>query len=186
MARIEEYIDELRQSVTDAGLNYEVWWAYSGPESRPKYVKGMRKYNLLFQVAIHAHFVAVLVPLYRIYETRNDTYNIPGLIKMMKSNTNLKSEEIRFFEETYKNKAKPLWVKIGTLRNMVFGHRSKNNSVEEAFADANITPGEIKELIEITKKLLNDFTLRFNDSTHAFNLGSGKVAIKLLEDINKG
>jgi len=64
-------IKELQDAAIAAGLNYEIWWALKS--TRPKYIDVFNRYLGYFSVAIHAHFVALLVALYRIYETRNDT-----------------------------------------------------------------------------------------------------------------
>jgi len=38
---IEKYIDELRHTVTVAGLNYEIWWVYKSKDTRPHYLDAM-------------------------------------------------------------------------------------------------------------------------------------------------
>src|SRR3989337_990975 len=70
-------LKELQDTTTTASLNYEIWWIFRGSETRPKYVDVMNHYRLYFHAAIGAHFVAMLVALYRLYETRPDTHNIP-------------------------------------------------------------------------------------------------------------
>jgi len=83
MSEIDRYIEELRDTVRVAWLNYEIWWVYKSTDTRPEYVDTMNRYPLFFQTSIHAHFVALLVALYRLYETRDDTYNIPTLLKLL-------------------------------------------------------------------------------------------------------
>lgn len=181
-SEIDGYIDELRHTVTMAGLNYEIWWVYKSEDTRPAYVKAMNRYSLFFQMSSHAHFVALLMELYRLYETRRDTYNIPTFLKKLRKQ-NLLAADIRFLEEIYEKQAKPLWVKVNILRNKAFGHRSRNHTVEEVFAEAGVKPIELQELVEVTKKLLNTLTLAWNQSTHAFNLGVRKDTLKLLNDL---
>ncbi len=86
---IDHYISELRHTTTVAGLNYEIWWVYKSKDTRPVYVEAMNRYGLFFQTSIHAHFVALLVALYRLYETRDDTFNIPSLLKILKDDARL-------------------------------------------------------------------------------------------------
>jgi len=182
---IGSYIEELRHTTTVAGLNYEVWWVYKGKDTRPKYVDGMNKYSLFFQTSIHAHFVALLVELYRLYETRKDTYNIPGLIKELRDQHVFSNEVLEEIEKFYKDEAKPLWVKVSILRNKAFGHRSNAHTVKEVFEEAGVKPDELRDLVEVTKKLMNRITSEWDRSTHAFNLGSRESLINLLEDIKK-
>lgn len=182
---IGSYIKELRHTTTVAGLNYEVWWVYKGSDTRPKYVDGMNRYSLFFQTSLHAHFVALLVALYRLYETRTDTYNVPGLIRELRDQKVFSEEVLEGTEKLYKEEAKPLWVKVSILRNKAFGHRSNAHTMKEIFDEAGVRPDELRELVEVTKKLMNRITYEWDRSTHAFNLGSRESLINLLEDIKK-
>ena len=79
-AEILQNVKELQNALTVAGLNYEIWWVYKEKESRKRFVDTLNTYPLFFQTSLHAHFVAMIVSLYRLFETRNDTINIPQLI----------------------------------------------------------------------------------------------------------
>lgn len=168
-----------------AGLNYEVWWVYKGEDTRPEFTKTMNRYNLFFQTSIHAHFVALLLALYRLYETRDDTYNIPTLLKMLGKTNEIPSETLDELNELYRRAAKPLWVKVSILRNKAFGHRSKAHSVSEVFEEAGVSPNELRDLVEVTKQLLNKLSLAWDNSSHAFNLGSREATIRMLDDLRK-
>jgi hypothetical protein len=181
---IDDYISELRHTITVAALNYEIWWVYKSKDTRPVYVDVMNRYGLFFQTSIHAHFVALLVGLYRLYETRDDTFNIPSLLKMLRAEKKLPSAMLKQLENIYKKQAKPLWIKVNILRNKAFGHRSnKAHSVEEVFQEAGVTPNELRDLVEITKKFLNKLTHTWDKSVHAFNLGSRDDTLRLLDDL---
>ena len=180
---IDRYISELRHTTTVAGLNYEIWWAYTSTDTRPVYVDVMNRYALFFQTSIHAHFVALLVTLYRLYETRDDTFNIPTLLKILKAESRLEVATLEQLEVIYKDEANPLWIKVSILRNKAFGHRSVAHTTEEVFREAAVTPNELCNLMEVTKKLLNELTHAWNNSFHAFNLGSREDALRLLNDL---
>src|SRR5712692_2198242 len=81
---INNYISELRHTVTVAALNYDIWRVYTNPDDRSQYLDTMNRYRLFFTTSIHAHFVAMLVALYRLYETRTDTYNVPSLLRVVR------------------------------------------------------------------------------------------------------
>jgi hypothetical protein len=65
----------------------------------------------------------------------------------------------------------------------VFGHQSAKLGTKEAFAKAGVSPNQLKELLEITKELLNEITHEWDQSVHAFNLGSGQSIVRLLDDL---
>ena len=180
---IDQYISELRHTITVAGLNYEIWWVYKSTDVRPRYVNVMNRYGLFFQTSIHAHFVALLIELYRLYETRNDTFNIPSLLKILKAEAKIPATTMELLERIYNDEAKPLWIKVNILRNKAFVHRSKAHSVEEVFREAGVAPNDLRDLVGVTKKLLNELTHVWDKSVHAFNLGSREDTIRLLEDL---
>ena len=181
---IHGYIKELQHTVTVAGLNYEIWWVYESQDTKPKYLNTMNRYPLFFQTSIDAHFVATLVALYRLYETRKDTYSIPSLLRILRNQQALDQAAFDQLHQTYK-KAWPLWVKVNVLRNKAFGHRSVAHTVEEVFKEAQVTPNELKQLVEATKELLNKISHVWDRSVHAFNLSARGDTIRLLDDIGK-
>ena len=180
---IDKYMSELRQTISVANLHYEVWWVFKDKEVCNEYLKTVNQYSLFFQTTIHAHFVATIVSLYRVYETRKDTYNIQGLFKRLKK-TNFSESKLVELENLYKQ-AKPLWLKISVLRNKAFGHRNNQLTVSEIFEEAKVKPNEFKELMEVTKKILNITSQEWNQSTHAFNLGAEASTKLLLQDLKK-
>ena len=112
---LERYIKELQHTVTTAGFNYDIWWVYKGVDTRPKYVKTMNRYGLFFQTSLHAHFIALLVELYRLYETRKDTFNVPSLLKLLKDQKALPPETLKSLNASYAQ-VKPLWLKVNAQR----------------------------------------------------------------------
>jgi len=179
---VERYVEELRHTVTVAWLNYEIWWVYKSSDTRPEFVDTMNKYNLFFQTSIHAHFVALLVALYRLYETRDDTYNIPTFLKLLKETNAVSPKALEQLGELYAQ-AKPLWVRVNILRNKAFGHRSKAHTVADVFDEAGVTPNDLRDLAEVTKKLLNMATSAWRDTSHAFNLSSHHDTLRLLQHL---
>ena len=177
---IEHYIEELRHTAITAGFNYDIWWVYKGSDTRPKYTATMNRYNLFFQTSLHAHFIALLVELYRLYETRSDTFNIPSLLKLLKTKKAMQPVELKLLNERYAA-VKPLWLKVNILRNKAFGHRSSAHTVEQVFNEAGITPNELRQLVESTKELLNAITQAIANTTEAFNLEAREDTLRLLD-----
>jgi len=175
-------IKELQDAATAAGLHYDVWWVLRGSDTRPKYVDIMNKYLGYFSVAISAHFVAMLVALYRIYETRDDTHNFPTLVDRLETEGALNDRTVASLRSQYAA-LKPIWVKVSVLRNDVFGHRSLKLDVDAAFAKAGISGNELKDLVERTKALLNELTGALRDSMYAFNLSATRDTVRMLDDL---
>ncbi len=183
-AQIRSQLYDLGQTVQVADLNRQVWWTYKEKEWRSKYIDVMQDYSLFFQTSIHANFVAMLVALYRLYETRADTVNIPGLIKLLKD-SNAVSEDVIDKVDGMFHKTKDLWVKVTILRNEAFGHRSKKFSVMEVFERSGVAPDELEELILKTRELLNEISYDLERSTLPSELGADADTMKLLDDLNE-
>jgi hypothetical protein len=175
-------IKELQDAAIAAGLNYEIWWVFKSSDTRPQYVDVLNRYHGYFSVAIHAHFVAMLVALYRIYETRGDTHNFPTLLDRLEVDGALATNVVASLRAQYQS-LKPLWVKVSILRNDVFGHRSLKIDMETAFAKAGVSGNELKELVERTKAMLNELTGALRDSMHAFNLTATRDTIRMLDEL---
>ena len=61
-----------------------------------------------------AHFVAMIIALYRLFETRNDTINIPQLVGFFENEGSFPHKEIQRFKSEIK-KIKPLWIKVSGI-----------------------------------------------------------------------
>jgi hypothetical protein len=163
--KILQNVKELQNAITIAGLNYEIWWIYKEKKSRKRFVDTLNAYPLFFQTSLHAHFVAMIIALYRLFETRKDTVNIPQLIKFFEKEGAFPRKEIQRLESEIKQ-IKPLWVKVSVLRNKLFGHRSNTLDNEDIWKKASATPNEFKKLIEDSKRILNEMTSIWDRSGH--------------------
>ena len=181
--KAKDYIAEIYHSIIVANLNYQVWWTYKKDANRDDYIDVLSEYALFFQTSIHAHFVASIVSLYRLYETRSrsDTFTIPAAIKLA-GVWKIPPTTIASMNGHYAV-AKPLWIKICLLRNNVFGHRSKHLSIEDAFKKAEISSNDIAHLISLSKAILNELAHAWDNTTYIFNLDADKDLIRLLDDL---
>jgi hypothetical protein len=176
------HIAALRHGVSNACLNYDIWWVYKSKKYRPIYVGMMNRYLEFFSTSLHAHFVALLVALYPLYETRRDTFNIPRLLKLLAKEDAISAHALDNVTQLY-DEAKPLWLKVSILRNEAFGHRSDSLTIDQIFNKADMAPNELKKLIDLTKKLLNSVTRALDGSVDAFNLGASETTVRILKDL---
>ena len=170
----------LRKDAVEARLHFEIWWAYGDPNNPALYSQVMDRYSTFFITSKNAHFVATILPLYRIFETRSDTVNLPQLLKKLREVKVLQSIQLIEFENEFLT-AKPVWVKIATLRNEVFGHRSNKFTVEASFKKAGISANDIFDFIDKTLNLLNKVDLQLNSNSYqAFQTNSGEDIRQIL------
>ena len=178
--KIQNSVRELRHTITVSKLNYEIWHIYKEKENRTI----IEIYPLFFKTSLHAHFVAMIVSLYRLYETRPDTVNIHQLIKLLKIEDSIPNPELKRIESEIK-KIKPSWIKISDLRNYMFAHRSNALDYDEILKKAKVKPCQLKQLIDESKRILNEITLLWNRSSLGSGLSSTKDTVNLLEDLKQ-
>src|SRR5687767_13724023 len=115
------------QLVTRARIFHDVWYFYEGASTRPSILDTMDEYPEFFRFDSHAHFVAFIVHIAALFETRKDTINFPQLVKDAEL---VVSHAARMDLQALLVSAKPLAVKAAVLRNHLFGHRSASLSYE--------------------------------------------------------
>jgi hypothetical protein len=174
-------LDEVKEAVDDASRNFDIWWVYRAKGSHEQYVDVLNQYPLFFETAIHAHFVALFIALYRVFETRPDTMNVSGVLGLLQRH--LSGQEKHQVDDLIK-KAKPLWVKVAIVRSEVFAHRSKTLTVEKSLDKAKLSPNELRELIGLCKKIVNCLSHSFDRSSFAFPDAEGDT--RRLLDVLKG
>ncbi len=79
--------------------------------------------------------------------------------------------------------AKRLWIKISIVRSEVFAHLSDGKDIEDSFKKADLQYRDFKDLIELSKTIINAISQDYNRSTHAFNLSAEFDTKALLTDL---
>jgi len=180
--KIDIHIKNLRDTIITAEHNHDIWWIYKSKDTRPKFIGVMKSYRAFFLTSIHAHFVAMIIALYRLYETRRDTISLPQLLKILKHDHPLSDNAMKRVSALIKE-AKPTWIKVGIIRSEVFAHSNNESNTEESFKKADIKYGQFKELIELSKTIINVITQDYNCGTHVFNLSAEFDTKALLTDL---
>jgi len=160
---MEKELEELIHTTHVASINYEIWWVYNNKEDRSKYLNIMNKYSEFFSASIHAHFVAMLMALSKLYENRNNTVNINKFLISIRNKQFIDEVILVEVEQSLKNK-KDLIEKICILRNNYFAHISNKLDYDEVLDKANIKYKNFRELIDLAYDLLKKIS-------HAYNRG---------------
>ncbi len=181
--KIDSHIKSIQDTIIAAEHNHDIWWIYKSRDTRPKFIDAMNTYLAFFQTSIHAHFVAMIIALYRLYETRRDTISLPQLLKVLDRDHPL-SDDAKNRVTGLMQKAKPIWIKIGFVRSEVFAHLSDERSIDDSFKKADLKYRHFKDLIELSKTIINIITHDYDRSTHAFNLSAEFHTKALLADLS--
>ena len=182
VVQVADYVEDLRHTIQVAALNFDIWWAYKQRRDRARFVDVLNTYPLFFQTSIQAHFAALVVALYHVYETRSDTFNVPRLLLRLENERALPRRtlaSIRRREAT----AKKLWIKVCVLRHKAIAHRANTYSFADVYREAQVKPNDLRRLLKQTQRLLNRITRALDRSSHAFNLRALKDTRRMLADL---
>ncbi len=152
----------LLETITDANLNYHLWWKLRGPE-RPKYDDTMNKYRLLFSTSIRSYFNTLIILLYKLFDTDNRTNNMNRLVSAVEVDRSFSKEEINYIQKQ-REKALVIWKKVTILRNNYFAHLKFEIDEKNLYRLAKITPDELKELINLSIDILNRIRQHYREA----------------------
>jgi hypothetical protein len=176
---MKDRIKQVADRVTFASMNYRIWRIYTEPSDRAKYLGVLQKYNPFFRTSLQAHFVATIITLYGLYETRRESISLTRLAQEL-SDAKVRSELQPLLDE-----ANGIWrKKITILRNDVYAHLS-DIDFGAKFSEASISPNEIESLIKLSKDLVNKISYADDRSSFAFNLDPASDTYNLLDRLLK-
>jgi hypothetical protein len=172
------------QLVGRARIFFDVWWFYEGDQSRPAILDAMNEYPEFFRYDSHAHFVAFVVHLAGLLETRSDTVNLEALISEATA-TNALPGTLTGQTEPVLVGLKPLRRAVMILRSNLFAHRSSSMSYAEAFKTAAVTPNELRRGTESLLSLVNLLLRSRGLPEQSFNEASQRHLREMLNAIEK-
>ena len=143
----------LLEIMKEAGLYYSLWWKLSGPE-RPKLVKTMNRYVLFFGTSINSYILALIISLYKLYDTNLETNNFNRLVNLVKKEGTFSKEEMTELDSKF-NQAKNIWKKVAILRHNYFAHLNIKFDMKSLYKEASIKPDEFRKLITLSFDIFN-------------------------------
>ena len=183
--KITQHVNVLQNDLIFSGYNYEIWWLYKNKQSRKKLVEPLMLYYPEFiGTSFRAHFIAMIITSYHVFEKSKKTINFYNLIELIEKEGIVSKDDIKRFRAEIE-RIKKVWIKISILRNNVFGHRSNMHETDTIWKQADMTPNSYKSFIEDSKKLLNDITQTRNNSGHLFSLSVLEETKNLFDDLNE-
>jgi AbiU2 len=176
----QSQIHSLQQSLMEAQISFDLWEGLREARCSQNTVDVMQPYAGFFTGIEHALFNSFVVLLYAIYENRKDTVSINALLRTLSSS--LSNEKKSKFDARAKA-VKPIWIKVGILRNEVVGHQALDLGAEDSFSKAKISPEELREFITSSQRLIGDISSETFGNALMFNVKSKPYLNSLLNDL---
>ena len=140
--------EELTERASELTRYHEIWWQLVNRELEPVYRPVIEAYESYFETTTHALLQGFSVVAYQLFERRRDSYSIHWLLRHLEKDQPDCVAEIRAEMDRHK----PVLVKVFSLRNGVYAHRSISASSESIFSAAGITPNEMRSVVTLVQQ----------------------------------
>ena len=139
-----ERAEDLYQDLMRAWRNYDIWWVYKSAGTRPLYEEVINRFGWFFEASIHAHFVAMVMALSRLFDRDPKSVSLPTMASA------------RVTEGHAFKRVSQLWGKLKIVRDKAIAHRDARLNWEQAFKSADMKYDDVYKLLEGTTQLVND------------------------------
>ena len=153
MNTFDEHLEELVQTANVAELNYKIWWIYK--HEPPAYGAIFNRYLGFFRVSRHAHFVAMLMALYKLGDPHRDSASVRTLL-CEAAEAPAFDPKVLSSAQTRLSALEPRWTKIRTLRHKLFAHRDRHLDYDAVLKSVAIKHDDFRDLVDQFFGLLNE------------------------------
>ncbi len=183
--RSGRYVNELRHMTSLASLNADCWFTLTGKVRHP-YLDAMNLYGgNYFTTAINSHFVATLIPLYALYEKKDGTWNVPGLLDALRRTEAMTEAAIAELDDLVAT-VMPNWEsQVKVLRNRAFGHRSRDHSLTELFDRAKVRHDDWRHIVKTTKSILDCVSVTLGGSANDYGISGDRDLLKVMRKLEE-
>jgi DNA-directed RNA polymerase subunit F len=180
MNTFEERLDELAQTANRADLHYTIWWIYR--HEGPTYKKVMNEFLGFFRASLGAHFVAMVLELYKLLDSRTDSVSLKSLLEEAGKFSELDAETIDTLKEKVATLG-PMREKVALLRHKLFAHRDRELSYDSVLASAAVKPDDFRDLIDRAFDILNEVFVVRRMGTWPRDHRTGRDTHRLLDTL---
>ena len=181
----EKFLHAMYNILFDARMCYDLWWICVSSEGRGKYFSCYSEYHKFFEVIGYSCITSMTISLYKMQETRTDTYNLKNLKECLGEEYSCNNVLVKKIEEK-ESVAKKTWIKICKLRSELFAHTNRASSRSEIYKAAKLRPNEIKGLTEQYLIILNMYAGVIGQPKTVFNDYTTQSTYELLDKLKDG
>lgn len=139
-------VRELIERAIELARRHAVWWQLSNKASFAKNEEVINDHEDYFATTTHALFESFVVITYQLYERRDDSISIRGLIDDLAQSNQKLSNELKLI--LVQNKS--LLAKAFAIRCGIYAHRSKEKLPEAISATAGLSARDMEKIVRVT------------------------------------
>jgi AbiU2 len=182
--KLKKDLAELFSIIQDANSAHEIWWTLINKDDRKKYLETYLYFKEFFEPVAKANLVAMSISLFKLYDGTGNSLGFPKLLKSAEKlklvNTSANKKLKRKISESTR-----IWKKICILRHNLLAHRNYSLTRTEIYRLANITPNQIKRLIDLSLKIFNTLWMKIETQPMKIDDITSKHTLEILEALKK-
>lgn len=177
---VESQIEVIRNQLAKIVLNYEIFLLYKERGIHAPELQENTPYHRFFKRSVIAHLTGVWIGLHSLYEVRQDACHFGRLLEL--ASKVLPKTKVAPIEQTFFDKAYPLWRKVNAMRNSLLADRPQDGSFVDSAQDLLVYDNELGELIDLTKRLFDTFLQAWQHELNLFGKSQLSDTLELLLD----
>lgn len=151
MSDLRAPVSELIERTVELVRSHAIWYELVNPENRSKYDVVIRDHEDFFASTAQAHFQAITIIAYQLFDKKKGTTSFPNVILSLKPDDTALAEKLRKMIE----RDWPVLVRLFDVRGNVYAHRNAALRPEDVFARARISPGIMTTVLSLVEKIVS-------------------------------
>lgn len=151
---LDRGLEALREEVWRAHACWEAWWIMRGRRYRGKYSSVFERYSDYFKVAIHSHFSASVLAVWRLHDPGSGAVSLQTVSGRMGPRPDIPQETLREYRRRLCS-IRPVVSGFETIRHKFLAHRDPGYTVERAFREANLKYRDLGRVVDASLGLVN-------------------------------
>ena len=153
-SELDRNLEALREEVWRARVCWEAWWVMKGRRYRGKYHSVFEQYSDYFKVAIHSHFTALVMAIWRLHDSDPPGISLQTITGRIGPRPDIAQETLQQYRGRIRS-IRPLVVGLETIRHKFLAHRDPAYTVERAFREANLKYRDLRRVVDNSLDLVN-------------------------------
>jgi AbiU2 len=141
--QFEQYLCKASSLAKDAVSYFELFYFLLSPGQRKKYGRVFEKHHRILNFIKRAALDDLVLSLHKLLEDAKNPVSIYRCISMALQLSLISRDEKRALTKLA-NEVKPIWQKVGVLRDQLVAHRDSSIPVESIFNETKVSPKELR------------------------------------------
>lgn len=183
-AELDVKLDDLLQEVIRARACWEAWWTLKTRNYRGKYPDVFAEYSEYFRTAIHSHFAALVLALWRLFDPANDATSLRTIRSRIGPRQDFPPAALRSYGNRVRS-VDPLLKRLEIVRHKFLAHRDAAYTIELIFKEADLKYHDLTTLVNGALELVNVLRAQRKRGTYRFMNRTSRDLVRLVRRLHE-